>query len=102
MADQSKVWIMAEGLRPGGGGGAAYWREATAAGAGPRADALKKFAASCAGLTLEESLDRVATFFGATWQYSDGWILLKRRSVEGLEAASQSASSSHEESGRRG
>jgi hypothetical protein len=86
MADQSKVWIMSEGLRPGIAG----------------AESLKKFAASCSGLTLEEGLDRVAAYFGATWQYSDGWVLLKRRSNEGLEAASQSASSRGDERGRRG
>jgi hypothetical protein len=77
MADQGKVWIMSEGLRPTAGAG----------------EPLKKFAASCTGLTLEQGLDRVATFFGATWQYSDGWVLIKRRSTEGLEPGSQSASS---------
>jgi len=66
------------------------------------AGALKKFAASCGGLTLEEGLDRVAAAFGATWQYSDGWVLLKRRSTEGLAAASQSASARGAESGGRG
>jgi hypothetical protein len=86
MADQSKVWIMAEGLRPGPGGTAA----------------LKKFAASCIGLTLEEGLDRAAAYFGATWQYSDGWVLIKRRSIEGLESVSQSASTRQDEGGHRG
>jgi hypothetical protein len=65
MADQGKVWIMAEALRPNVGG----------------AEQLKKFAASCRGLTLEEGLDRVADFFGASWRIDDGWILIKRRSV---------------------
>lgn len=86
MADQGKVWIMSEALRPSVGG----------------AEPLKKFAASCTGLTLEEGLDRVAAFFGATWQYNDGWVLLKRRSTEGLEGASQSASTRGEGSGGRG
>jgi hypothetical protein len=65
MADQGKIWIMAEALRPNAGG----------------AEQFKKFAASCRGLTLEEALDRVAGFFGATWRADDGWILLKRRAV---------------------
>jgi hypothetical protein len=86
MADQSKVWIMSEGLRPNAGG----------------VEQLKKFAASCNGLTLEEGLDRVAAFFGATWRFDDGWVLIKRRSTEGLEGTSQSASSRREPGGRRG
>jgi hypothetical protein len=65
MADQGKVWIMAEALRPNAGGVAQ----------------LKKLAASCRGLTLQEGLDRVAGFFGATWRVDDGWILIQRRSV---------------------
>jgi hypothetical protein len=65
MADQGKIWIMAEALRPNAGG----------------EEPFKKFAASCRGLTLEEALDRVADFFGATWRADDGWILFKRRAV---------------------
>ena len=86
MADQSKLWILSEGLHPNTGG----------------AEALRKFAASCTGLTLEEGLDRAAACFGATWSFDDGWVLIKRRSTEGLEGISQSASSRKDEAGRRG
>ncbi len=67
LADQGHLWIMSEGLRP--------YKD------GP--EALKQFAASCSGLTVEESLDRIATFFGASWRYDDGWVLVQRRSTEG-------------------
>lgn len=73
ISDEGKIPLMAEVLRPHGGG----------------TGALKKFAATCAGLTLEEALDRVATYFSATWRYEEGWILLQRRSTEMLTHASQ-------------
>jgi hypothetical protein len=46
------------------------------------AEALKKFAANCRGLTLEQSVNRIASFFGATWRCDDGWLLLQRRASE--------------------
>jgi hypothetical protein len=67
LADEGHLSILAEPLHPPAGG----------------VEALKKFAATCQGLTLEQSLDRIASFFGATWRYDDGWVLLQRRSSEG-------------------
>jgi hypothetical protein len=66
LADQGKVWIAAEGL------------PAQRAGA----EALKPFAAGFNGLSLEEALDRAATYFGATWRLDGDWILLQRRTTE--------------------
>jgi hypothetical protein len=85
IADEGKIPVMAELLRPYKGDG----------------EALKKFAGSCAGLTLEEALDRVATFFGATWRYEEGWILVQRRSTETLTFAPPSAGSRTLTVGRR-
>jgi hypothetical protein len=67
MADKGNVWIIAEALRPYQGG----------------VEQLKKLAAGCQGLPLEEALDRAAAEFGATWHYDQGWVLIQRRSVGG-------------------
>ena len=64
LADEGKIWIMSEALRPYPGG----------------AQPLKKLAAGFDGLPLEEALDRVATLFGATWRIDGGWVLFQRRS----------------------
>jgi hypothetical protein len=68
LAEEGHVAIMSEGLRPYEGG----------------PDKLKRFGASFGGLSLEESLDRLATFFDATWRFDDGWVLFQRRSTESL------------------
>jgi hypothetical protein len=68
IADEGKIPLMAEVLRPYPGDTAG----------------LKKLAASCSGLTREEALDRVTTFFSATWRYEQDWILIQRRSTEML------------------
>jgi hypothetical protein len=77
LAEEGQVAIMSEGLRPYGGG----------------PDKLKRFGASFGGLTLEEGLDRLATFFDATWRYDDGWVLIQRRSTENLTRDLNPASS---------
>jgi hypothetical protein len=66
VSEQGKVWIAAEELPS---------RAAST-------EALKSFAAGFNGLSLEEALDRAATFFGATWYVDGDWILLQRRTTE--------------------
>lgn len=65
LAEQTKLWIMSEGLRLPPGGAAQ----------------LKSFATGFNDLTLDEGLDRAAAFFGATWRLDGGWVLLQRRTA---------------------
>jgi hypothetical protein len=68
LTDQTGIWILAEACRPFSG----------------KPEALKKLGAGLSGLTLEETLDRIASHFDATWRYNDGWVLFQRRSTETL------------------
>jgi hypothetical protein len=85
IADEGKISVMAEAMRPYRGD----------------SKALKQFAATCAGLTLEEALDRVATFFGATWRCDEGWVLFQRRSTETLTRAPEPGTTPAVQVGRR-